>query len=157
MSFAVDELTSFLIDAKIATYASMGDDASVQPLLKGSRQLQYADGGFLYRDLYFGSMRFMGQETVYHEDSPVWGMVYCGGVGGGCSRETADRIYTFLRECLGKVPREAPFRGSSGHSRGEYAYVNRYDGFIDRFSGYETINADGSVVYALRYSGGFIL
>jgi hypothetical protein len=61
-SRASDEVTSlaesildFLLDAKRATYASQGDDASVPPLLTGSRQLEYRDGSYFYRVFGLGS------------------------------------------------------------------------------------------------------
>ena len=44
----------FLRSAKAATYAAQGDDASVTPVLPDSRQLEYRDGTFLYRDIYVG-------------------------------------------------------------------------------------------------------
>jgi hypothetical protein len=52
------EFLDFLIKAKKATYASQGDNASVTPLLEGSRQLEFQEGNFLYRDVYFGMSYF---------------------------------------------------------------------------------------------------
>lgn len=52
MNFA-DSFLPFLIRAKKETYASQGDDAAVFPILEGSRQLEYREGEYLYRDIYF--------------------------------------------------------------------------------------------------------
>lgn len=41
-----EALTQFLVQAKRQTYAGQGDDASVSPLLPGTRQLEYCDGDF---------------------------------------------------------------------------------------------------------------
>ncbi|MBI4987914.1 MAG: hypothetical protein HZC23_03740 [Rhodocyclales bacterium] len=70
----------FLRSAKAATYAAQGDDASVTPVLPDSRQLEYRDGAFLYRDIYVGMFRFVGQEVVYQNDRAVWSTSYAGGL-----------------------------------------------------------------------------
>jgi hypothetical protein len=71
---------TFLVNAKRQTYAAQGDDATVTPLVPGSRQLEYQEGALLYRDIYFGGAYFVGQETVYEGPTPVWAMGYGGGV-----------------------------------------------------------------------------
>lgn len=58
------ELERFLFLAKSATDAAQGDAASVAPLLADSKQLEYRDGPLLYRDIYVGMVRFVGQEIV---------------------------------------------------------------------------------------------
>ncbi|WP_158077285.1 hypothetical protein [Caenibacillus caldisaponilyticus] len=47
------QILDFLIEAKRRTYASQGDDASVLPLLTGSRQLEYRNGSFFYGQVHF--------------------------------------------------------------------------------------------------------
>src|SRR5438128_11941856 len=100
----------FLVNAKRQTYAAQGDDATVTPLLPGSRQLEYRDGPLLYRDIYFGGEYFVGQETVYHNSSALWAMVYAGGLTSVVAR-AADmhRIYDFLRAALRQVPTKRPY------------------------------------------------
>ena len=44
------ELPSFLVRAKIATYASGNDNFAVSPVLQNSQQLEYGEENFLYRD-----------------------------------------------------------------------------------------------------------
>lgn len=63
-------LADFLVEAKRSTYAAEGDASAVPSLLSGSRQLEYARGARLYRDIYFGSAYFVGQETVSEHGLP---------------------------------------------------------------------------------------
>jgi hypothetical protein len=65
--YTEEKFLDFLIKAKKATYASQGDNASVTPLLEGSRQLEFQEGHFLYRDIYFGMSYFACQEIVYYQ------------------------------------------------------------------------------------------
>jgi len=74
------ELAAFLHAAKFATYATQGDQASVTPLLPGSKQLEFRNGDFFYRDIYAGLFYFVGQEIAYFRDTPVWSMSYAGGM-----------------------------------------------------------------------------
>jgi hypothetical protein len=67
---SIPDLKRFLFAAKQATYAAQGDAASVPPALPDTRQLEYADGDFLYRDIYVGMFRFVGQEIVYLSGRP---------------------------------------------------------------------------------------
>jgi hypothetical protein len=68
MSLPREVLVPFLIRAKRRTYAGQGDDATVAALLPGAKQLEWREGQLLYRDVYFGMQRFVGQEVVYHGD-----------------------------------------------------------------------------------------
>ena len=114
MTVALDVLVTFLLDAKHATYASEGGDAVVAPLLPGAHQLEYRAGPFLYRDIYYGSEQFFGQETVYHADQPLWSMGY-----GGWMLDNSVPLGGFLKEALRHVERDRPFRGPAGEtSRG---------------------------------------
>lgn len=60
--FNLLELARFLAVAKRDTYAAQGDEASVRPLLAGSKQLEYSEGPFHYRDIYFGLRSFPGSK-----------------------------------------------------------------------------------------------
>src|SRR5690606_11084784 len=112
MSFNHEQLTNFLVEAKRNTYASQGDDASVQPLLNGSKQLEYRSGDYFYRDIYFGSAFFIGQETVEFENRPIWSMVYSGGVTiPNANWDIIGPIYGFLRQALRLVDTKSIYRG----------------------------------------------
>lgn len=159
--FTQDELIQFLLRAKRNTYIGQGDEAGVEPALAGSKQLEYAEGPFLYRDVYYGMMTFVGQETVYYEGQPVWSMSYGGAVALTITAETAAilqarMIYHFLREALELITPERPYRGPDRYERGEYIYEDRSEGNINYFSGHETIIYQGKQVYDLHYTGGFL-
>jgi hypothetical protein len=42
-------LVEFIQKAKLATYATQGDEATLSPMLPDSKQLEYREGEFLYR------------------------------------------------------------------------------------------------------------
>ena len=71
--------------------------------MPGSRQLEYRDLAWCYRDIYFGLAAFSGQETVSHEEVPVWAMVYAGGVLPDAARPPRG-VYACLRRSLALVP-----------------------------------------------------
>jgi hypothetical protein len=47
VAYPREALVHFLLQAKRHTYASQGDDATVAPLVPGTKQLEYRDGLFL--------------------------------------------------------------------------------------------------------------
>ena len=149
-----DGLAGFLLRAKRATYAAQGDDATVTPLLPGSRQLEYREGDLFYRDIYVGLAAFAGLETVYRASVVQWSMAYAGGVLVGASDTQTRQVYAFLRDALKRGTAEAPFRGPARHEAFGYEYVNEWRGGIEEFSGAELIRRDGAVVYQLTYAGG---
>jgi hypothetical protein len=149
-------LAAFLLRAKRATYASQGDDATVAPLMAGSRQLEYREGERLYRDLYVGVAVFAGLEVVYEAGVARWSMAYAGGVLAGASVTQVSQVYAFLRAALGRGTVEAPFRGPARHESFGYEYVNEWRGAVDEFTGAELIRRDGAEVYRLTYAGGLV-
>ena len=104
MSRDLHELAAFLIEAKRRTYAGLDDDATVvDPLLRGSKQLEYRADPYAYRDIYFGMGFFVGQETVSKDEKVVWSMCY----SGGAQPAIADRTETSFDLCV-------PSQGSVG-------------------------------------------
>jgi hypothetical protein len=76
-----DRLSAFLIEAKRRTYAGLDDDATVStPAFPGSRQLEFHGDGLSYRDIYFGTTYFVGQEVVQSGARVIWSMSYAGGL-----------------------------------------------------------------------------
>lgn len=150
------DFIDFLIRAKKATYASQGDEASVTPLLQGSRQLEFQEGEFLYRDIYFGMSYFIGQETVYYQGNPIWSMSYSGGVDQEYGIELVKQVYAFLRKAMRNVSSNNPYRGPKEFTEGDYIYSDSNEGGLDQFVGKETISYCNKNVYTLNYSGGFI-
>ncbi len=153
-----DRFVDFLLRAKRATYAGQGDEASVTPLVPGSKQLEYRDDDYLYRDIYFGMVYFVGQECVSYRGRPVWSMSYAGGVisvpGDGVDPRA---IYGFLRLALRHGTEAEPYRGPGRFSHESWSYTNASNGSLDSFSGIEGIARDGAQVYECRYAGGTLL
>ncbi|WP_010276110.1 DUF5680 domain-containing protein [Paenibacillus senegalensis] len=157
MSINHEHLINFLVEAKRSTYASQGDDASVQPLLNGSKQLEYRSGDYFYRDIYFGSAFFIGQETVEFENRPIWSMVYSGGVIiPNANWDITGPIYGFLRQALKLVDTKSIYRGPNHFESDNYILKNEYEGTLDCFYGKEIILIDGQKVYELQYNGGVV-
>ena len=142
----------FLLNAKRNTYA--GGTGKRAPVLDGSVQLEFSDSIFLYRDIYFGSAYFIGQEVVYYMGAPVWSLSYSGGLTGPST--DSGSIYTFLKEALLRPDPQFPVRGPSRYQSRGMAYENIVNGDIWRFHGTEQIMLDDKVVYDLHYGGGLV-
>lgn len=154
-AFSHQDLRAFLTEAKRRTYASQGDDATVAPLLPGTRQLEYAAGPWLYRDIYAGMAYFVGQELVYYHHQPVWSMAYAGGIVNTLDPDVAAHtIYPFLQAALRLVSIDHPYRGPDFYAEHDYRYINRIEGSVADFRGDEIIMAAEAIVYRLQYSGG---
>lgn len=154
---SLPELTEFLIDAKRRTYAGLDDDATVQDTcLAGSMQLEWRQGDWFYRDIYYGMSKFIGLEAVYYEKRPVWAMSYSGGANQGAEIAEAKSIYGFLRSALMEVPREFPVRGPSSYSQSDFAYKMTSQGNLEAFSGLEEVSFQKEIGYRLSFSGGLI-
>jgi len=155
--FPREALANFLLQAKRHTYASQGDAATVAPLLSGTKQLEYRDGLFFYRDIYVGMAYFVGQEIVSYQDHPVWSMSYAGGVAPAIKdRATIGAIYAFLRLTLRQGTVAQPYRGPAVVREGSYVYTNQSEGTPETFWGHEWITDHTQLVYALHYSGGVL-
>ncbi len=151
-----DNFTRLLVEAKRRTYASggAGSEAAVPTLLPGSHQLEYRDGPFLYRDIYFGEEFFTGQETVYLNSLPVWSMSYAGGFTVNLEEGEAQRVGAFLQSSLRSVQPDLPYRGPKFLREDDLCYQNEVTGNLERFYGKEEILRSASTVYELRYMGG---
>lgn len=152
-----EELIRFLIRAKQETYAAQGDDGTRQPLVPGSKQLEYGEGPWLYRDIYFGFSHFSGQEVVYDRECPIWSMTYSGGTAPDIKDSRRIReVYAFLRAALRKLQPDRPFRGPCLFREGAFRYEDESVGGVDQFHGRERITEEGRVIYSLTYQGGWI-
>ena len=157
MEFSQEAFLAFLLAAKRVPQVAQGDDATVPALLPGAPQLEYRDGAFLYHDGYIGGAYFVGPETVYYEDVPIWAMSYAGGVAPTITADAEiAAIYAFLRAALLQVTPERPYRGPQTFQEGPYTYADDSAGGLHAFWGRETISQDNRTIYALRYSGGFL-
>jgi len=142
----------FLLRAKRATYAGQGDEATETALVPGSKQLEYRDGDYLYRDIYLGMAYFVGQEVVYFRGEPVWSMSYAGGVTS--SDIDSRAIYQFLGLALGHGSEAEPYRGPAEFRDESWAYTNASNGGLHSFWGIEEISRGDAKVYECRYAGG---
>jgi hypothetical protein len=149
-------LSEFLVRAKIVTYASGSDAFTVAPVLANSHQLEFTEGGLLYRDIYYGGLHFIGMETVFQAGKPIWGMSYYGGVLPGSSENQLAGMPPFLKAALREVPLAAPYRGPASFQQGEYSYENEIHGNLLSFHGTEIIRINAQDIYKLHYSGGQI-
>jgi hypothetical protein len=157
LPFTRETFSEFLVRAKLKTYAAEGDDALVEPALRGARQLEYREPPFFYRDVYFGAAFFVGQEVVYLESDPVWSMSYAGGVTHSYNNPAdLERIYGFLREALLLVQPDRPFRGPKRFSNTGLYYEDMSQGTVESFWGYEVIREGVTAAYELRYNGGML-
>jgi hypothetical protein len=150
----VTELTTFLRLAKKATYADVS--APKAPALRPqSEDYHFEQGEWAYHDTYFGTRDFIGQEIVYKNGKPMWGMNYYGHVLNP-SISTQD-AYVILRPALGQDHDAIlPVRGPKEFVLGNSRNTNRAEGTLDRFSGEEKIYIDDRVVYRGWYHGGSV-
>lgn len=145
----LETLREFLSEARKNTYASNAT-AVETPRLLASKQLDFQKAGYAYRDIYFsGNKKFMGQEIVYLDSKPIWGMNY---VGSMIRRLEED----FLKESLFRLAEKCRFGGICEYEKRELKYQDQGQGSLEEFSGKEEIFSEGKSVYKLNYLGGII-
>jgi hypothetical protein len=145
------EFVSFLLRAKLKTYAS-GGEGDQQTLDDGTREMSYHEGDFLYRDRYFGSNPFIGEEVVWEKGKAIWAMNYYGMVTD--ESVSPGDVYRFLQKAMQQVQAERPFRGPNEYKEGDYLYKDTSEGDVSQFEGEETIFFQNTQVYLLVYHGG---
>jgi hypothetical protein len=145
----LSSLKEFLCDARENTYAS--DGASIDnPRLMSSIQLEFQKGNYFYRDIYFlGKKKFIGQEIIYQDSKPIWGMNY---MGADIGKVETD----FLKESLYKLADKCRIGGDCEYTKREFKYQDKGQGDVGEFSGTEEIFVENKSVYRLNYQGGLI-
>lgn len=144
-----EKIIDFLILAKRNTYAAKKNQ--VESSRTASCDFYYKDdNGYEYYDTYLGGERFVGEEAVWFQHVPVWGMNYAGHVIG----ENFDG--DFLKAALLSMPYKYPFRGPEIYTRGSYCYHCKVDGVFNWFQGYEDIFYDNEKIYECYFHGGEI-
>lgn len=147
------KLLNFLIKARAKTYA--GGGGKVKPAFSGAYQLEYKEGSWLYRDLYnMGNGIFMGLETVYFKDKPVWSNSYYGNFKG----MTEEEIDSILRKALIANKSKTRLWTKVEWKKDGFTYLCTPDfpGSIDETAGLEEIYKGKKKVYFLFYAGAFI-
>jgi hypothetical protein len=150
----LDVLDSFLREANLHTYADK-DVKRVTSLRPNSKDYHFEKDGLAYHDTYFGSTNFIGEEVVYQDSQPVWGMNY---YGFTLNNEITESLFdAILRPALmsgsgGNIP----VRGPKEFLNGEWKYTFNTDGDLANFTGLEEISKNGEIVCRLYCHGGFI-
>lgn len=146
-----EKLIDFLIKARSKTYA--GNAGKVTSAFKDSFQLEYKEDYWFYRDVYNnGNRLFMGFETVYFQDKPVWSMSYY----GNFQKLSEIEIDKILRKTLIDNKNKTRLWQNIKYNFDNYRYICEASGSIDELNGTETIYRDDKTVYFFYYAGGYI-
>ena len=148
----LEELSSFLVEAKRNTYAADTREKSRGSRSK-SKDLEYKQGSYKYLDSYFGSSDFIGEEVVWYKGNVLWGMNYHGYL---LADENVGNIVDCLKEALMNVPVSFPCRGPEKYEKNGYVYTCEHNGDLSRYTGYEKITNGIGNVYELYFHGGLI-
>jgi len=145
----LDSLKEFLCEARKNTYAGNATPDE-NPRLSSSVQFEFQKGDSLYRDVFFvGDKKFIGQEVIYQNLKPVWGMSYIG--------DSIGKLETnFLKEALFKLSEKCRLGGIHEYEKREFKYQDRGQGDFAEFSGREEMFLGGKNIYKLDYQGGSI-
>jgi len=150
----IDVLEAFLKEANSNTYANenVKKTSSLRP---GSIDYHFEKGDLIYHDTYFGATKFIGEEIVYKNGNPAWGMNY---YGFTVSNEISEGLFdAILRPALMSGSGDnIPVRGPKEFINGEWKYTFNADGDLENFTGIEEISKNGKVVCRLHCHGGFI-
>lgn len=154
MNVSLDKLKNFLEVANKVGYANAKARKAVS-LRPASEDYHFEQDGLVYHDTYFGARDFIGEEIVYQENKPIWGMNYYGYIPD--QKISEKTVYDFLRSALMQDSGDIlPVRGPREYSEGESQYANQATGTLDRFSGEEHIIFNNELVYHCWYHGGAI-
>jgi hypothetical protein len=145
------DLINFLIKAKVNTYASQGEGGE-NISEDGCKELKFNQDNFRYRDRYFGSNPFIGEEVVWKNNKIIWGMNYYGATIS--DKINTKTVYTFLKEALKKASADMPFRGPEKFQQNGFRYINKVSGNMSFFYGEEKIYLKEKLIYKLKYHGG---
>ena len=150
----IEKLSAFLKRAKKSTYASE-TAVKAAPQRPDSQDYEYIEDDLVYHDTYFGGTQFIGEEIVYDNSKPVWGMNYNGYVLDNTVTEA--EIDKSLRGALKQdYENVIPVRGPLKFAVDNYEYTNKVDGDLARFEGREEIKKDGKPIYYAVFHGGVI-
>lgn len=150
----LNELSRFLHEANKSTFANKDAKKAVSTRLN-SADYHFEKENLIYHDTYFGDRDFIGEEIVYQNQLPVWGMNY---YGSTLSVEVPQKeLVAFLEKALMREYNDViPVRGPRELTENGWTYKLSVDGDLARFSGVEEISQNGQVVYRLFLRGGLI-
>ncbi len=153
MTVDINELNTFIVHAKAATYVGNGEHAT--PCRLGSHDLRFSDGDWSYHDSYFGGTDFIGEEVVYFAEKPIWAMNYYGRI----LRDdliTAPEAGGMIKASLSLMYKEERFLGGFEHTENDMTYIDTSEGSVGCFQGREFIRCGQETAYELDYHGGLI-
>ena len=151
--FPIHDFKEFLIFAKRSTYIS--GEQSIPPKSIASKNFLVEKNDFRYEDQYFGNLTDIGQETVWFKNTPIWGMVYRGGIFPDFI-DLHQETFLFLKQALKNIPSDLPIRGKSFYTENNFEYFNYPEGDIFNFTGKELIFFKGKQICFRNYVGGTI-
>lgn len=147
--FKLEDLKKFVSASRNNGYAGEGVPVD-NPRLRGSVQLEFRRGDWFYQDIYFdGKKSFIGQEIVYYNLKPVWGMSYFGD-------QLSEKATDFLKQTLSDLKDKCRFGERCEREKKEFRYEDAGEGTLERFYGEEKIFIEGKNIYRLSYQGGLI-
>lgn len=142
-----EQLIHFLCEAKQSTYERTENSISSRP---NAHDYVYEKNELKYIDTCLGNEQIVGEEAIWNDNQPVWGMNYTG-------RVVAEGFdLSFLKEALKRVREDLPYRGPRYLELGDYIYKCRVEGEFDWFVGCEKILYKGKKVYEAMFQGGNI-
>jgi len=150
----IDVLDAFLRATRTHAYAN--ENAERAPSLRPkSKDYHFDQGDLGYHDTYFGGTKFIGEEIVYKNGGPAWGMNYYGFTLDDAINESLyDAI---LRPALmAGSGNTIPVRGPETFVQGDYKYTFSASGTLANFTGVEEIFKKNRIVCRLYCHGGFI-
>ena len=150
----MDDLHSFIIQAKAATY--VGNGAHIKSCRLNSHDLEFHHGDYYYLDSYFGGTDFIGEEVVYYKDQPVWAENYYGKILKP-EMISAAEAGKMLKASLSMMYTEQRFLGAFRHEVDDLIYFDTNEGTYQHFRGLEWIEKNNIRVYELFYHGGKII
>jgi Domain of unknown function (DUF5680) len=148
-----ETLEPFIVRAKQSTY--VGGSSKLLPYRLGSKDLQFREGDWIYHDSYLGESDFIGQEIVYYQLKPVWGMNYFGVIIKP-DKITSSQAGQMIMKSLSRLYMEGRFLGGFEHQEGPLRYVDQNTGNVRSFQGREYIALADEVIYELFYHGGLL-
>jgi hypothetical protein len=153
MNLPIEQLQVFIVHAKATTYVGKG--TKTLPYRPEAYELQYREDDFFYIDSYFGGSDFIGQETVYFQNKPVWAMNYYGRLLRP-DLINAEEAGLVIQESLSAMYQEGRFLGGFHYQTKLGDYTDTSQGDFTTFTGTEWIDRNGEKVYELVYHGGLI-
>lgn len=143
-----ETLIQFLCEAKRQAYAKEANRVASSRMQ--ASDFTYEKDQLQYMDTYLGTEQVMGEEVIWEDGKPIWGMNYTG--------RQVDEAFdpSFLKEALSRVKEDLPYRGPRLLELGEFTYRCRVEGEFEWFVGCEKIMYKGVKVYEAMFQGGLI-